>query len=92
LTHPVSPRQYGGESYEWEFVMRSVFGDESQDETKQRVFSVAGVFGSSEEWDILADRWLRATGGRIFHAADCESDLGEFSKTSHTVDSDDGDG
>ncbi len=63
--------------------MRSVFGDESQDESKQRVFSVAGIFGSSDEWDSFAGEWMRRTGGRIFHAADCESDQGEFSKTEH---------
>ena len=67
----------------WELVMRSVFGDESQDETKQRVFGVSGIFGSHEEWDTLADDWKRRTGGRIFHAADCESDHGDFAETSH---------
>lgn len=63
--------------------MRSVFGDESQDENKQRVFTVAGIFGDSEEWKRFAGEWTSLTGGREFHAADCESDLGEFANTSH---------
>jgi len=61
----------------------SVFGDESHDETKQRVFAVAGLLGTPEEWDDLEIRWVKRTGGRVFHAAECESDKGEFSTTSH---------
>jgi hypothetical protein len=63
--------------------MYSVFGDESQDETKQRVFAVSGIFGSREEWDTLADDWRQRTGGRVFHATDCDSDQGEFANIDH---------
>ena len=50
----------------------SVFGDESADETKQRVFAVSGVIGTEEEWAIAEEAWLRQTNGEIFHAADWE--------------------
>ena len=40
--------------------MWSVFGDESSDETKQRVFAVAGVIGSEEMWEDLETAWLDA--------------------------------
>ncbi len=55
-------------------VMASVFGDESADETKQRVFAVAGLEGTESEWRALEKRWLARTGGKEFHAADCESE------------------
>lgn len=63
--------------------MVSVFGDESHDETKQRVFAVAALLGSQDEWDALESEWLPRTGGREFHAADCEGGHGEFAQTSH---------
>jgi hypothetical protein len=31
--------------------MYSVFGDESHDETKSRVFAVAAIFGSEDDWE-----------------------------------------
>ena len=58
--------------------MLTVFGDESSDETGSRVFAVAGVIGRQEEWDELEKVWLKRTGGVIFHAADCDSDKGDF--------------
>lgn len=62
--------------------MLSVFGDESHDERKSRVFVVAGLLGSGAEWESLGQEWKQRTGGLIFHAADCESGHGDFAKTS----------
>jgi hypothetical protein len=64
-------------------MMRSVFGDDSKDETGRRVFTVSGIFGSEEEWNALVKDWVARTGGRVFHAADCESDRRDFVCTSH---------
>lgn len=50
----------------------SVFGDESSDETHQRVFSVSGLRGTDDEWAEAEARWLRATRGEEFHAAEWE--------------------
>ncbi len=50
----------------------SVFGDESADETKQRVFAVCGVFGTEEEWCAAESAWTSLTRGEVFHAADWE--------------------
>lgn len=63
--------------------MFTVYGDESHDEAKERVFSVAGVCGSQQQWAEFCERWLNRTGGRIFHAADCESDLGDYGGSPH---------
>jgi hypothetical protein len=59
-----------------------VHGDESADETKSRVFAVSGVFGSEQDWDDLKRAWVERTGGRIFHATECETNQGDFSETS----------
>lgn len=61
-----------------------MYGDESADETKARVFAVSGVFGSDQDWDDLKRPWIERTGGKIFHTSDCETNQGEFSKTSDT--------
>lgn len=50
----------------------SVFGDESYDSKRERVFAVAGVFGTEAEWDALAEKWTQQTGGEEFHAAQWE--------------------
>ena len=63
--------------------MLSVFGDESSDESKQRVFAVAALFGNQQTWDALELKWTARTGGVIFHGAECESDMGDFAKTTH---------
>jgi len=57
--------------------MLSIYGDESQS-SKQRVFAIAGLLGSAEQWTALRKQWAERTGGRIFHAADCESGYGEY--------------
>lgn len=64
-------------------VLYSVFGDESHDETNERVFAVAGLFGSQEEWEGLEAAWLERTGGKVFHAANCEADYGDFAGIDH---------
>ena len=48
----------------------SVFGDESADETKQRVFAMSGVFGLESEWLRAESAWTALTKGEVFHAAD----------------------
>jgi hypothetical protein len=64
-------------------VMYSVCGDESHDQKKERVLAIGGLFGSQEEWDSAESVWLARTGGAIFHAADCESDQGDFAGVPH---------
>lgn len=55
-----------------------VYGDDSTDEKGERIFAVAGVMGTQEEWDILKPKWVEHTGGKIFHATDCESGYGDY--------------
>jgi hypothetical protein len=50
----------------------SVFGDESADETKQRVFAVSGLFGTEDEWQAAEAAWTEVSRGEVFHAADWE--------------------
>src|SRR5260370_34279525 len=54
--------------------MFTIFGDESADEMKQRAFGIAGVMGREAQWDELIDKWVKRTGGKEFHAAECESE------------------
>jgi hypothetical protein len=58
--------------------MLSVYGDESSDETGETVFAVAGLIGPREEWDALKPIWYKRTGGKIFHAADCETGYHDY--------------
>jgi hypothetical protein len=58
--------------------MLTVYGDESYDGKAKTVFVVAGLFGNQAQWDSLEVKWLARLGGLRFHAADCESDLGDF--------------
>lgn len=50
--------------------MYSVFGDESSDERRERVFAVGGIFGDERQWEGLAKKWTAITGGEEFHAAE----------------------
>jgi hypothetical protein len=61
-----------------EMVLLSVFGDESADSINQRVFAVAGLLGDEKQWASLNAAWVERTGGKVFHASDCESDGGDF--------------
>jgi hypothetical protein len=63
--------------------MLSVYGDESADETKHRVFAVAGLIGDEARWEGLENAWKTRIGGTPFHANDCDSDHGDYEATSH---------
>jgi hypothetical protein len=54
-----------------------MYGDESADEKQQRVFAVAGVLGTEDEWQLAIREWLRRTRGLPFHATECESRRGK---------------
>jgi hypothetical protein len=58
--------------------MFTVYADESTDAKSERIFAVAGVMGTQEEWDELEIKWVARTGGKIFHATDCESGYGAY--------------
>ena len=62
--------------------MLIVHADDSSDEKGERFFSVAGVMGTQEEWNALEIDWLKRTGGKIFHATDCESGYGDYKEIS----------
>jgi hypothetical protein len=64
-------------------MMYSAFGDESHDDTKKRVFSVGALFGDDEDWNTLVPLWIDRTGGKAFHATDCDSDQGAHAGDSH---------
>jgi uncharacterized Fe-S cluster protein YjdI len=65
--------------------MYTAYGDESADETKQRVFAIAGLFGNQSDWDKFNEKWLERTDGRVFHAADCDSDKGDYEGIDHHI-------
>ena len=52
----------------------SAYGDESADETRQRVFAAAVLVGSEPIWRETEKTWLWVTGGKEFHAAEWESE------------------
>lgn len=56
----------------------TVYGDESSDTRGVRTFAVAGIIGTQDEWDELKPVWTERTGGKIFHATDCESGYGDY--------------
>src|SRR5437762_3770752 len=62
----------------WELVIVTLkgFGDESADRHQERVFAVAAVFGTEDEWELGLREWLRRTRGLPFHATDCEAVFG----------------
>ena len=63
--------------------MYIVYGDESHDPNQQRVYAVTGVIGGQADWDAVESRWLKVTGGKTIHAADLESDRGDFKNIPH---------
>jgi hypothetical protein len=73
-------------------VMLLVYGDESMDETKQRVCAVAGVIGTELSWKDLERRWIyrinQTHEGIPFHATNCDSDQEEYKKIPHEVNKD----
>jgi hypothetical protein len=68
-----------------EIVMLTVFGDESVDASGKKVFAVAGLLGDDSQWRFLREKWVAKTGGKIFHASDCECDKKEFNHTPHVA-------
>jgi hypothetical protein len=60
-----------------EVVVLKLYGDESSDEKRERVFAVAGVVGSEPEWRRAELSWIARTEGKPFHANHCEY---EFAK------------
>ncbi|MGA2515359.1 MAG: hypothetical protein ABSG44_02275 [Thermodesulfobacteriota bacterium] len=72
--------------------MLTVFGDESHDEKQQRIFAVAGIMGTQEEWDRLKPEWNERLKNHpwnppieepSFHAADCDADQEDFKGIPH---------
>lgn len=61
----------------------SAYGDESADDKGKSVFAAAAIFGRQDDWDALSKAWFERTHGVDFHAANCESDRGDFKQTSH---------
>src|SRR6267142_1126520 len=53
-------------------VVISVFGDESSDESHERVFSGSGLIGTDAEWAEADALWVAATRGEELHAAEWE--------------------
>lgn len=66
-----------------EVIVYCTYGDESRDDTLNRVYAVAGVWGHQEDWDAIEGPWKERLSGRTFHAADCEFGHGEFSDLKH---------
>jgi len=64
-------------------VMLFVYGDESMDETQERVCAVAGIIGTKEQWEATEQRWVQRTNGVPFHANHCESDQGDYKTRPH---------
>jgi hypothetical protein len=58
--------------------MLLVYGDESMDQTQDRVCAVVGVIGTEEQWDWIEPIWKSITKGVPFHANDCEGNFGDF--------------
>ena len=56
----------------FEIIVYNVFGDESADEKKERVFAVAGIIGREDDWEGVEKEWRKITKGREFHANECE--------------------
>jgi hypothetical protein len=64
-------------------VMLFVYGDESMDETQQRVCAVAGLIGTERQWNALEWQWAQRTNGVPFHGNDCDSDHGDYASRPH---------
>jgi hypothetical protein len=56
--------------------MITVYGDESYDGSQEQVFVVAAIMGTQGQWEEFEPKWLEITEGRVFHAADWESEHG----------------
>lgn len=78
MTPLTAPRWFEG-------VVYTAYGDESADETQQRVFALAGLFGSESDWKTFNKQWKARTGGIVFHAAECDSDQGDYKHIDHAT-------
>jgi hypothetical protein len=61
--------------------MLYVFADESHDEKRQQVLTMAGLMGSKSTWNTWTMGWssvLAVEHVSVFHAADCDGAHGEF--------------
>ncbi len=58
--------------------MLSVYADDSSDAKRDRIFAIAGIMGTQEQWDTIEIDWRTCTKGKIFHATDCESGHGDY--------------
>ena len=58
--------------------MLTVYGDESSDEKRDRVFTVVGIIGTEENWERFAINWNNRTGGMPYHATDCLAGYGNY--------------
>jgi hypothetical protein len=67
---PISPF-VGGKWQMLFWVVLTVYADESQN-SDQSIFALAGILGSTSQWESLFKAWVAETGGAEFHAADCE--------------------
>ncbi len=69
--------------------MINIYGDESADSKSERVYAVAALHGTQEQWEKLRILWRERLGDKVFHAADCESGYGDFrgvpEKERHTL-------
>jgi len=74
---------YNASKGRWTIIVVDAFGDESADETQQRIFAVAAIAASDDEWKQLETAWLERTGPVRFHATDCESDRGDYKNFPH---------
>ena len=62
------------------------YGDESMDETKQRVCAVAAVIGTEEHWKAIEEKWMERNRGIPFHAKDCDVNPGRGDYANRTHD------
>jgi len=60
-----------------------IYGDDSADEKRERVSSVAVVIGTEASWEAVEGRWKDRNGDIPFHAKDCESDKRDYANRSH---------
>lgn len=61
-----------------------VYGDDSADETQQRVCAIGIVFGPESLWERIEPDWKERNGDIPFHARDCESNWGHYKNIPHS--------
>jgi len=65
--------------------MYTVFGDESHDPDKKKVFSVSGIIAMQKDWDAFEVKWIDRTKGKVIHAADLQGGYGDFKNIPHEL-------